>query len=260
MDDLQLLRYNRHLMLPQFGIEGQERLAAAHVLIIGIGGLGSPAAMYLAAAGTGRLTLADPDRVELTNLQRQILHRTGDVGSLKVESAERNLLAINPDIRVDTIDRRMDDRELNERTREADLVLDATDNFDTRYRINRACIAQRTPLVSAAAIRFEGQISVFDTRRDNCPCYQCLYPAGEYDVEETCSENGILAPVVGVLGSLQALEAIKLLCGIGENLAGRLLILDALTMQWRSMRLKRDPACPACRERGVAAVEWRTPE
>ncbi len=245
MNDEQLLRYNRHIMLPQIGIEGQQKLRDAHVLIIGLGGLGSPAAMYLATAGVGRLTLVDDDTVELSNLQRQIIHRNQNIGDSKVASAKSNLLAINHEIDIATIDHRLDEAALNQQIKQADVVLDASDNFDTRFAINRACVAQKTPLVSGAAIQFDGQISVFDSRDKHCPCYSCLYPdKGEDNL--TCSTNGILAPVVGIIGSMQALEAIKLICQIGEPLYGRLLLFDALSLQCRTMSLKKDPNCPVC--------------
>lgn len=245
MNDEQLLRYNRHIMLPQIGIEGQQKLRDAHVLIIGLGGLGSPAAMYLATAGVGRLTLVDDDTVELSNLQRQIIHRNQNIGDSKVASAKSNLLAINHEIDIATIDHRLDEAALNQQIKQADVVLDASDNFDTRFAINRACVAQKKPLVSGAAIQFDGQISVFDSRDEHCPCYSCLYPDKGND-NLTCSTNGILAPVVGIIGSMQALEAIKLICQIGEPLYGRLLLFDALSLQWRTMNLKKDPNCPVC--------------
>jgi molybdopterin/thiamine biosynthesis adenylyltransferase len=245
MNDEQLLRYNRQIMLPQIDVEGQQKLLDAHVLIIGMGGLGSPAAIYLTAAGIGSMTLVDFDRVELTNLQRQIVHHNDDIGIPKVDSAKRNLLSINPNVQITSIDIRPDQQALEKLVQQADVVLDASDNYDTRFAINAACVAHRVPLVSGAAIRFEGQISVFDKRRHDSPCYNCLYPVSG-DEEQTCSENGILAPVVGIIGSMQALEAIKIICAIGETLVGRLLILDALSMSWRSMQLKPDPACPVC--------------
>ena len=245
MNDEQLLRYNRQIMLPQIDVEGQQKLLDAHVLIIGMGGLGSPAAIYLTAAGIGALTLVDFDRVELSNLQRQIVHHNDDIGIPKVDSAKRNLLRINPDVQITAIDIRPDKLALDKLVQQADVVLDASDNYDTRFAINAACVAHRVPLVSGAAIRFEGQISVFDKRRHDSPCYNCLYPVSG-DEEQTCSETGIVAPVVGIIGSMQALEAIKIICAIGETLVGRLLILDALSMSWRSMQLKPDPACPVC--------------
>lgn len=232
-------------MLPQIGIEGQQKLHDAHVLIIGLGGLGSPAAMYLASAGIGKLTLVDDDRVEISNLQRQIVHRSENIGESKVASAKSNLQAINHEIDIVSIDRRLDEAGLEQQIRQADVVLDASDNFGTRFSINRICVAEKKPLVSGAAIQFDGQISVFDSRDQDCPCYSCLYPdKGEDNL--TCSENGILAPVVGIIGSMQALEAIKLICQIGEPLYGRLLLFDALSMQWRTMNLKKDPGCPVC--------------
>lgn len=245
MNDEQLLRYNRHIMLPQIGFEGQQKLRDAHVLIIGLGGLGSPAALYLATAGIGKLTLVDDDEVELSNLQRQIIHRHQNIGEKKVASAKSNLLAINDETDIVTIDHRLDESSLTQQIQLADVVLDASDNFDTRFTINRACVEQKKPLVSGAAIQFEGQISVFDSRNEHCPCYSCLYPdKGEENL--TCSENGILAPVVGIIGSMQALEAIKLICQIGEPLYGRLLLFDALLLQWRSMNFKKDPDCQVC--------------
>ncbi len=247
MNDEQLLRYSRQIMLPQIDIEGQQKLFDAHVLIIGVGGLGSPAAIYLTAAGIGTLTLVDFDRVELTNLQRQVVHRHADIDRSKVESARRNLLDINPAIRINTIDHRADDQLLDDLVSQANVVIDASDNYPTRFAVNAACVARRVPLVSGAAVRFEGQISVFDKRGRDNPCYNCLYPAYDSE-EETCSENGVLAPVVGIIGSMQAVEAIKLICGIGDTLTGRLLILDALSMSWRSMQLKQDPGCPVCSE------------
>ena len=245
MNDEQLLRYNRQIMLPQIDVAGQQKLADAHVVIIGLGGLGSPASMYLTASGIGTLTLVDFDTVELTNLQRQIVHRNDDIDRPKVESAEQNLLSINPEIHINTINRKPDMTSLNELAKQADVVIDASDNYETRFAINRACIDQRKPLVSGAAIRFEGQITVFDSRNESSPCYQCLYPAASNE-EERCSETGVLAPVVGIIGCMQAVEAIKLICNAGEPLIGRLLIIDALTMQLRSLNLQRDPACTVC--------------
>jgi len=244
MEDNQLLRYSRQIMLPAFGIEGQQRLAQSRVLIIGLGGLGAPAAMYLAAAGVGELVLADDDRVDLSNLQRQIIHSSERIGQPKARSARQTLLELNPEVRVEAIERRLDGGELQAQIERSDLVVDATDNFTSRFAINAACHASATPLVSGAAIRMEGQVSVF-LGRPGGPCYRCLYPDwGELD--ETCSANGVLAPVVGIIGSIQATEALKVLTGIGTDLNGRLLILDALHMEWRSLRLKADPQCPVC--------------
>jgi adenylyltransferase/sulfurtransferase len=250
LEDEQLLRYSRQIMLPAIGIEGQERLQQSHVLIIGLGGLGSPASMYLAAAGVGTLTLVDFDTVDLTNLQRQIVHSTAAIGQLKVESARHTLQALNPEVAIQCIAEKLDEQALLQAVRQADLVIDGSDNFATRFAINRACFASDTPLVSGAAIRWEGQISVFTGASG--PCYQCLYPA-DGQVDETCSANGVLAPVVGMVGSLQATEAIKLLTGVGETLIGRLLLLDALTMEWRSIRLRADPACPVCADKSAAS-------
>ncbi len=244
MNDEQLLRYSRQIMLPAIGIEGQEQLLASRVLIVGLGGLGSPVAMYLAAAGIGELVLADFDHVDLTNLQRQIVHTTSSVGQLKVDSARDTLRALNPECRIETISRKLEDAALEEEVKKADLVIDGTDNFTTRFAINDACVAQQTPLVSGAAIRMEGQISVF-TGQPGDPCYRCLYGSAA-ELDETCSANGVLAPLVGIIGSMQALEAIKVLTGAGSPLVGRLLLLDALSMQWQSLILKKDPACKTC--------------
>lgn len=253
MEDAQLLRYARHILLDEFGIEAQERLLAARVLIVGAGGLGSPAAFYLASSGVGRLVLADDDQVELGNLQRQILHTTDRIGWDKAQSGKHMLEQLNPEVRVVALVRRLDDQALDEQVAQADLVLDCCDNFATRHAVNRACVAHRKPLVSGAAIRFAGQISVFDLRQDDAPCYHCLFPEAD-DVEELrCATTGVLAPLVGIVGSVQAAEAIKVLTGMGEPLVGRLLCLDALTMQWNTVRFRRDPACPVCSHRRQAA-------
>ncbi|HEC15389.1 MAG TPA: molybdopterin-synthase adenylyltransferase MoeB [Sedimenticola sp.] len=244
MDDEQLLRYSRQIMLPEIGFEGQESLTRSRVLIIGLGGLGSPAAMYLAAAGVGELVLVDFDQVDLSNLQRQVIHSSASIGRQKVDSARDTLTGINPDCRIYCIDRQLDNEALMEQAGRADLVIDASDNFATRFALNEACVATGTPLVSGAAIRMEGQVSVFSGRPGE-PCYRCLYGEG-IEIEQTCSENGILAPVVGIIGSIQATEAIKILTGAGTTLAGTLLILDALHMQWRSLKLTADPKCPVC--------------
>lgn len=245
LSDEQLLRYSRQIMLPEVEIEGQEAWLNARVLIIGAGGLGSPVAMYLAAAGVGHLVLVDDDVVELTNLQRQIVHSTPALGKPKVESARITLQGLNPDTRITTIERRLSDAELAEQVAEADLVLDCTDNFSTRFAVNDACVAHRTPLVSGAAIRLEGQVAVFDPRQDDAPCYRCLYREGS-DENLTCSESGVLAPLVGIIGSVQAMEALKVLAEIGEPLVGKLLLLDGRYMDWRSLKLRRDPECPCC--------------
>ena len=246
MNDHQLLRYSRHILLDQIGIEGQQALLDAHVLVIGAGGLGSPAAMYLAASGVGRLTLVDDDTVDLTNLQRQIAHVTQRVGQPKAASARITLHAINPDIDVVALQERVDDARLAGLVAAATVVLDCTDNFATRHAVNRACVARRVPLVSGAVIRFDGQVSVFDPRSGTQPCYSCLFPQDQQFSDEACSTMGVFAPLVGVVGSMQAAEALKLVMGIGESLAGRLLLLDGLHMEWSSMRVARDPDCPVC--------------
>ncbi len=244
MNDEQLLRYSRQILLPQFGVEGQERLMASTVLIVGAGGLGSPVALYLAAAGVGRLIVADHDRVDLTNLQRQILHATDRIGAAKVDSARRTLHALNPLVEVVPIDQRLDGDLLREQVAASDVVVDGSDNFATRFAVNAACVAAGTPLVSGAVIRWEGQVSVYNARPAD-PCYRCLYGAGG-EVEDTCSQNGILAPVAGIVGTIQATEALKVLSGVGTTLAGRLLILDALEMRFRHLTLTKDPDCPVC--------------
>lgn len=252
MNDDQLLRYSRQIMLPEIDAAGQERLAAAHVLLVGLGGLGSAAGLYLAAGGVGRLTLADFDKVDLSNLQRQILHGAADIGRMKTESARDRLLALNPEVRLHLVDQVMDADSLGRHVRGADVVVDASDNFRTRFAVNAACVAARRPLVSAAAIRFEAQISVFDARDPAAPCYRCLYGAGA-EVEETCTANGVIAPLLGIAGSVQAMEAMKLIMGIGTTLKGRLLLLDALTMEWHSAKLPKDPGCPVCGTPAAAA-------
>ncbi|MDA0896290.1 MAG: molybdopterin-synthase adenylyltransferase MoeB [Proteobacteria bacterium] len=245
MKDDQLLRYSRQIMLPQVDIVGQQAFLDSHVVIVGVGGLGSPAAMYLAAAGVGSLTLVDDDVVELSNLQRQLAHAEADIGKSKAESAAVTLREINSEVKVHVVNRRVDAAELIQLISCASVVLDATDNFDTRFAINRACLSAGIPLVSGAAIRLEGQVAVFDSRVGTSPCYECLYKAGEGG-DLTCADNGVLAPVVGIVGSMQALEALKLIGGFGEPLVGRLLLLDASNMQWREMKLPRDPDCAAC--------------
>ncbi len=245
LDDAGLLRFSRQIMLPELDVAGQETLLNARVFIVGMGGLGSPAAMYLAAAGVGTLVIADDDDVELSNLQRQIVHDTDAIGDAKVASAARTLKRLNPAVAIETVSTRLEAAGLEEEARRADVVLDATDNFASRYAINDACWAAGTPLVSGAAIRWEGQIAVFDPRRPDAPCYRCLYREGS-DEALNCADNGVIAPLVGIVGTCQALEAIKLLCGIGETLAGYVLYFDALYMDWRKLRLKRDPECPTC--------------
>ena len=244
MDDERLLRYSRQIMLPELDVAGQNRLCDSRALIVGLGGLGSPVAMYLAAAGVGTLELCDDDRVDLSNLQRQILHTTDRIGEPKAISARHTLQGLNPAVELIERSERLDAAALDGAVEAADLVLDCTDNFATRFAINAACHRHRTPLVSGAAIRWEGQVSVFD-QRPGSPCYRCLYGDDGED-DQRCSENGVAAPLVGVIGSIQALEAIKVLSGVGESLAGRLLLLDGLRMQWRELRLQPDPRCPVC--------------
>jgi len=246
VDDASLLRYARHILLDEFGIEGQQRVAAAHALVIGAGGLGSPAALYLAAAGIGRLTLADDDEVDLSNLQRQILHRSDRVGQPKALSGRQTLLELNPGIDVQACVQRLDGDALNALIAQADVVLDCTDNFATRHAINRACVQHRRPLVSGAAIRFDGQVSVFDLRHDDAPCYQCLFPEAQDVQALNCATVGVFGPLVGMVGSIQAAEALKVLTGMGQTLTGRLLMVDALHARWRTVGIQRDPGCEVC--------------
>jgi adenylyltransferase/sulfurtransferase len=246
MNDEQLLRYSRHILLDEIGIEGQTRIIGAHALIIGAGGLGSPAALYLASAGVGRITLADGDTVDPTNLQRQILHTQERIGQLKAVSGQTALTRINPQVVVEAIGERLAGERLEARVADADVVIDCCDNFATRYAVNRACVRQRTPLVSGAAIRFSGQLSVFDSRREDSPCYHCLFPEAD-DTEETrCAVMGIFAPLTGIIGAMQAAEALKIISGAGQAAIGRLLLLDGLTMEWRSVKFAKDPQCAVC--------------
>ena len=246
MDDDQLLRYSRHILLPEIGIDGQQKLLDAHALIIGAGGLGAPVSLYLAASGVGHLTICDDDAVDLTNLQRQIVHFTDAIGEPKVESARRTLSRINPDVLVTTVAERVSGERLEQLVDSADVIIDCTDNFATRHAINRACVKFSKPLVSGAAIRFDGQIASFDLREPESPCYYCLFPESGDLEEMRCAIMGVFAPLVGIIGSMQAAEALKLLMGIGRDLSGRLLLLDALAMEWRSVRLRKDPACAVC--------------
>ena len=246
MKDNQLLRYSRHILLPEIGIEGQERLLGARALVIGAGGLGSPATLYLAVAGVGKITLADGDRVDLTNLQRQILHTPSTLGRSKVESGREMLARFNAEVEVVALEQRLEGDALEARVAAADIVLDCSDNFATRHAVNRACWRNRKPLVSGAAIRFDGQVAVFDHRDPAGPCYECLFPERAEPTEERCAVMGVFAPVTGIIGTTQAAEALKILMGIGETLNGRLLILDALTMRWRELRVKKDPKCEVC--------------
>ncbi|HQU15231.1 MAG: hypothetical protein B7Z66_13210 [Chromatiales bacterium 21-64-14] len=249
MDDDQLLRYSRQILLPQVGIEGQERLRASRVLIIGVGGLGSPAALYLAAAGVGHLVIADPDRVELSNLQRQILHRTTDVGHLKVDSAHSALAALNPLVEITSLPQRLTGDGLLEQVRQAQVVVDASDQFATRFEVNAACLSAAVALVSGAAIRMEGQVAVFRADRGGGPCYRCLYPEAGTETER-CSESGVFPPLVGVIGSLQAAEALQVLLHREAPLQNRLLLVDLAVGEWRTLDVPRDPDCPACGTRG----------
>jgi adenylyltransferase/sulfurtransferase len=246
MNDKQLLRYSRHILLPEIGVEGQEKFLASSALIIGAGGLGSPVALYLAAAGLGTITLADGDAVDLTNLQRQILHTTGSIGKPKAASGREALAKINPEVNVAPLQRRLEGEELDRLVAESSVVLDCSDNFATRHAVNRACVRHRRPLVSGAAVRFDGQVSVFDLRDDLSPCYQCLFPENAELEEIRCAVMGIFAPLTGIIGAVQAAEALKLLAGAGDTLKGRLLILDALAMQWRTVKLAKDPSCAVC--------------
>jgi adenylyltransferase/sulfurtransferase len=241
MNDEQLLRYSRHILLPEIGVEGQARLLAAHALVIGAGGLGSPAALYLASAGIGTLTLADGDAVDLTNLQRQILHTTAAIGRPKAASGRETLARLNPEARVVALEERLEPGRLAELVAQAD--------FATRHAANRACVRHHKPLVSGAGVRFDGQVSVFDLRREASPCYNCLFSEDAPAEEERCAVLGVFAPLVGIIGATQAAEALKLVAGIGESLCGRLLLLDALRMEWRAIRLERDPTCAVCSAR-----------
>jgi adenylyltransferase/sulfurtransferase len=249
MNDEQLLRYSRHILLEEFGVEAQERLLAARALVLGAGGLGSPAAMYLAAAGVGRIALADGDEVDLTNLQRQILHATASVGAPKVVSGRETLARLNPEAKVETLHARLEGTALDAEVARSDVVLDCSDNFATRHALNRACVKHAKPLVSGAGVRFDGQLTVFDLRRRDSPCYECLFPE-DAELEETrCAVMGVFAPLTGIIGTMQAAEALKLLTGVGQSLAGRLLLFDALTTELRTIKLERDPKCKVCSAR-----------
>jgi molybdopterin/thiamine biosynthesis adenylyltransferase len=246
MDDTQLLRYARHLMLDDIGVEGQQRLLRSHALVVGAGGLGSPVALYLGTAGVGQITVVDDDEVDLTNLQRQIAHDLSRVGQPKADSACASVAAINPDVQLRALVRRADAALLDELVPQADVVLDCTDNFRTRHAINAACVRHARPLVSGAAIGFDGQVTVYDTRQPDAPCYACLFdPDAAYE-ETACATMGVFAPLVGIVGCVQAAEALKLLTGVGRSLAGRLLLLDVREMEWQEMRASRSPSCPVC--------------
>lgn len=245
MNDEQLLRYSRQIMLPAIDVEGQTKILSSTVLIIGLGGLGSPVAMYLASAGVGKLILCDDDKVDLSNLQRQIAHHTSDIGLPKTQSAKKTVLELNPEISVDTVDKRLNRNELSEYILSSDVVVDASDNFETRFLLNEVCVQLKKPLVSGAAIRMEGQISVFNNKSPHEPCYRCLYRDGE-EIAESCSESGVLSPIVGIIGSIQALETLKILTNVGNILSGRLLVFDGMTIEWREIKLRKDPKCPVC--------------
>lgn len=252
MNDDQLLRYSRHILLDEVGVEGQQRLLESHALVVGAGGLGSPVALYLGTAGVGRITIVDHDAVDLTNLQRQIAHNLERVGHPKAESARDAIAAINPEVLVRPLVLRADAQELDELVRDADVVVDCCDNFATRHAINRACFAHGKPLVSGAAIRFDGQVSVFDARSSDSPCYACVFPPDQSFEETRCAVMGVFAPLVGIIGAMQASEALRLLTGVGTSLAGRLQMLDGRTMEWTEMRVRRDPACRVCGARAAA--------
>lgn len=249
MNDDQLLRYSRHILLPEIGIEGQQRLLDSRALLIGAGGLGSPIALYLASAGVGHITICDNDTVDLTNLQRQIVHRTEAIGEPKAHSARATLAAINPHVEVTAITERVSGDRLSALVAQTDVVLDGSDNFATRHAVNRACIQHHKPLVSGAAVRFDGQVALFDMRRDDAPCYACLFPEAGENEDTPCAIMGVFAPITGIVGSIQAAEALKLLIGAGELLSGRVLLIDALAMQVRTIRLRKDAACLACTQR-----------
>lgn len=249
MNDAQLLRYSRHILLDELGDTGQDRLLQSHALILGAGGLGSAAALYLAASGVGRITLVDHDTVDLTNLQRQIAHTTERVGQAKVESARMAMHALNPDVEVQVVAERADAQRLHQLVSQADIALDCSDNFVTRHALNAACVAQGVPLVSGAVIRWDGQLTTYDTRNPASPCYACVFPPDDAPEEVSCATMGVLAPLVGVIGSLQAAEALKCLSGTGTSLAGRLQLLDGLSLSWTEMRLKRQTDCPVCANR-----------
>ncbi|CEJ96369.1 Sulfur carrier protein adenylyltransferase ThiF [Caballeronia glathei] len=252
MNDEQLLRYSRHILVDEIGIEAQQRFLDAHVLVVGAGGLGSPAAMYLAASGVGEITLVDADTVDLTNLQRQLLHVTASVGRPKVESGRDALGALNPGVRVHAVEQRVDGAWLDENVPRMTVVLDCTDNFATRHMINTACVAHGVPLVSGAALRFDGQISTFDFRSPQSPCYACVFPPDQPFEEVACSTMGVFAPTVGIIGAMQAAEALRVIGGFGQTLEGRLMMLDSLRMEWNTMRIARQPACPVCGSRHAA--------
>jgi len=246
VDDQQLIRYSRHILLPEIDIEGQEKLNRSHVLIVGMGGLGSPIAMYLAASGIGKITICDGDQVDLTNLQRQIIHHSESIGLAKVDSAKQTLNRINPEVQIVEISHRVESKELQSLIQNVDVVIDASDNFSTRHQINQTCVKYKKPLISGAVARFNGQVTVFDLRHHDSPCYHCLYPNEGESEDMPCAVMGVFSPLVGIIGCIQAAETIKTLLNIGHNLNGRLLLLDGLTMNWRSINLLKDRACTVC--------------
>jgi adenylyltransferase/sulfurtransferase len=249
LNDAQLLRYSRHILLPEIGVEGQERIGAAAVLVVGAGGLGCPIALYLGASGVGRLSIADGDIVDLTNLQRQIGHDTASIGENKALSLKRTVEAINPEIEVEAVTEALAGTALTEAVARADLVIDACDNFATRHAVNRACVALKKPLVSGSAIGFSGQLAVFDPRRENSPCYHCLFPDDVSEPPLRCADAGVFSPLVGVIGAMQALEALKFLARVGDSLVGKLLLWDGLRAEARTLRVPRDPDCTVCGRR-----------
>jgi molybdopterin/thiamine biosynthesis adenylyltransferase len=251
LNDSQLERYSRQILLPQVDLAGQSQLLDTHVIIIGLGGLGSAAAIYLTCSGIGKLTICDADRVEANNLQRQIVHQTADIGNLKTESAKQHLLALNPDIDIRTFDERVNKSNVSSLVRHADCIVDASDNFVTRYMLNHASFIEQTPLISGSAIRFQGQVAIFNATAES-PCYQCLYPQQSQELNGSCSDTGVLSPLVGIIGSMMATETLKLLLNIGQSLDGYLLTLDVETMTWKRLGLARDPGCPVCSQAHLA--------
>ena len=246
MNDDQLLRYSRHILLDEVGIEGQQRLVDAHVLVVGAGGLGSPVALYLAASGVGHISIADHDVVDITNLQRQIAHTTARVGQTKVDSASQAMFALNPEVRVTALPHKLDAAQLDALVPTVQVVVDCCDNFETRQAVNAACVKHQVPLVSGAALRMDGQLAVYDARDDKSPCYACIFPPDHAPEEVRCATMGVLAPLVGVIGTMQAMETVKLITGIGSRLTGRLLMLEGRGMEWNDVRLQRNMACPVC--------------
>ncbi|WAW11162.1 HesA/MoeB/ThiF family protein [Oxalobacter vibrioformis] len=259
MNTRQSERYSRHILLKELGMDGQEKILAAHALVIGAGGLGSPACYYLASAGIGKITLVDDDTVDLSNLQRQILHTTDRIGQPKAVSGKTTLSKINPDIDIIALNERPDEFRLHELAESASVVLDCTDNFASRHIINRVCVASRRPLVSGAALQFDGQVSVYDMRANDAPCYSCLFSADQPFEDRKAAQFGVFAPVVGIIGTIQAAEALKLVAGIGKSLAGSLLILDGLTMSWTRIQLDRNPDCPVCGKHQARAINHEAP-